>query len=194
MTATALQMREAPDAGVGRDIRALRRSRGLTLAELALRLGRSVGFLSQVERGLSAPTIEDLRALAAAFGVPVSWFFGTPGGDPAEAAHVVRAANRRALGTEEGGIVEELLSPDLGGSFEMFRSQFAVGAAMAEPVHRETEEAGYVVAGAFEIEINGTPHLLAAGDSFRFENLPYRWRNAGDVPCIVIWTVAPPIY
>ncbi|TIP87616.1 MAG: helix-turn-helix transcriptional regulator, partial [Mesorhizobium sp.] len=37
------------------DIRALRRARGLTLAEIGLKLGRSVGWVSQVERGLSIP-------------------------------------------------------------------------------------------------------------------------------------------
>ena len=37
---------------LGADIRALRKARGLTLAELAQTLGRSVGWLSQVERDM----------------------------------------------------------------------------------------------------------------------------------------------
>ncbi|WP_325073284.1 helix-turn-helix domain-containing protein, partial [Pseudomonas guariconensis] len=38
-------------------IRDLRKFKGLTLGELAQRIGRSVGFLSQVERGVSRPTV-----------------------------------------------------------------------------------------------------------------------------------------
>ncbi len=46
---------------------ALRKARGLTLAEIALRLSRSVGWVSQVERGLSTPSLSDLRAFADLF-------------------------------------------------------------------------------------------------------------------------------
>ena len=37
----------------------------------------------------------------------------------AERGDVVRAGGRRSLGTAEEGLVEDLLSPDLGGSFEI---------------------------------------------------------------------------
>ena len=161
------------------DIRALRKARGLTLAEIALKLGRSVGWVSQIERGLSVPSLGDLRALADLFGVPVSLFFAHDAPLAAERGVVVRGARRRALGTSESGLVEELLSPDLGGSFEMLRCEFAPG---------------YVVSGLFDIEIDGTWHQLTAGDSFRFAGKPFRWRNRGAVPAIVVWVVSPPVY
>jgi transcriptional regulator with XRE-family HTH domain len=176
------------------DIRALRKARGLTLAEVALRLGRSVGWVSQVERGLSTPSVADLRAFADIFGVPISLFFAhdVPSGD--ERGVVVRAGRRRSLGTSESGLVEELLSPDLGGGFEMLRSVFAPGAELTEPALRPTEEAGYVVSGLFEIEIDGIWHSLSTGDSFRFNRKPFRWRSPGDEPAVVIWVVSPPVY
>lgn len=176
------------------DIRALRKARGLKLAEIALKLGRSVGWVSQVERGLSMPSLADMRAFAALFDVPISLFFGHDVPDEHERGVVVRAGRRRALGTSETGLVEELLSPDLGGSFEMVRSEFAPGAELPARSLRQTEEAGYVVSGVFEIEIDGTWHRLAAGDSFRFEKKTHRWRNPGTEPAVVIWVVSPPVY
>jgi transcriptional regulator with XRE-family HTH domain len=176
------------------DLRALRKARGLTLTELALKMGRSVGWVSQVERGISRPAIGDLRALANVFGVPVSLFFTHEAADEAERGVIVRADRRRSLGTAETGLVEELLSPDLGGSFEILRSEFAAGAALAEPAVRATEEAGYVISGRFEIEIDGIWHALREGDSFRFREKPFRWRNPGSVPAVVIWVVSPPVY
>ncbi|MDX8496214.1 XRE family transcriptional regulator [Mesorhizobium sp. VK22B] len=176
------------------DIRALRKARGLTLAEIALKLGRSVGWVSQVERGLSVPSLGDLRAFAELFGVPVSLFFSHDVPVEKERGVVVRAGSRRSLGTSESGLVEELLSPDLGGSFEMLRSAFAPGAELMTEARRPTEEAGYVASGVFEIEIGGVWHRLGEGDSFRFEGKPFRWRNPGAEPAVVIWVVSPPVY
>ena len=181
------------DQLLARDLRALRKARGLTLADIGARLKRSVGWLSQVERGLSVPSIGDLRAFAEVFGVPVSLFFGHEAED-SERGVVVRSARRRSLGTTESGLVEELLSPDLGGSFEMLRSEFAPGAQLAETSLRQTEEAGYVASGRFDIEIDGVWHHLAEGDSFRFAAKPFRWKNTHAEPAVVIWVVSPPVY
>ena len=179
---------------VGADIRALRKSRDVTLTKLARHLGRSVGFVSQIERGLSEPSINDLRKIAEAFDVPLSLLFGENRGDPEEAHYIVRADARRRLGNAEDGLIEELLSPDLSGSFEILRSEFAPNAALKTPVLRDTEEAGFVVSGRFEIAIDGKWHVLEAGDSFRFAGQTYRWRNPGNEPAIVIWVIAPPTY
>ena len=61
---------------VGTDIRALRKSRSMTLIDFAAAIDRSVGFVSQIERGLSEPSISDLRNISGLFGVPLSFFFG----------------------------------------------------------------------------------------------------------------------
>lgn len=185
---------QGSDSVLAGDIRALRKARGMTLAECALRLGRSVGWFSQVERGLSTPSVPDLKAIAELFSVPLGLFFTHDVPDEAERGVVVRAGRRRALGTSESGLVEELLSPDLGGSFEMLRSVFAPGAALGRTAVRPTEEAGYVAAGTLDLEIDGTWHHLHEGDSFRFAGKPFRWRNPGSVPAVVIWVVSPPVY
>jgi transcriptional regulator with XRE-family HTH domain len=191
---TARSEQDNGDRLLAGDIRALRKARGLTLAEIALKLGRSVGWVSQVERGLSVPSLGDLRAFASLFDVPISLFFSHDVPVEQERGVIVRAGSRRSLGTSESGLVEELLSPDLGGSFEMLRSVFAPGAELKTETRRPTEEAGYVASGTFEIEIDGVWHRLGEGDSFRFEGKPFRWRNPGAEPAVVIWVVSPPVY
>lgn len=186
-----------PDNGerlLASDIRTLRKARGLKLAEIALKLGRSVGWVSQVERGLSMPSLSDLRAMAQLFDVPISLFFSHDVPEEQERGVIVRGARRRSLGTSETGLVEELLSPDLGGSFEMLRSVFAPGAELKAETTRPTEEAGFVVSGTLDIQIAGAWHRLEAGDSFRFEAKPFRWRNPGREAAVVIWVVSPPVY
>ena len=181
-------------SGIGADIRALRKARGLNLAELALRTGRSIGFISQVERGLSEPAIGDLRRLADIFEVPLGFFFMGAEADAADRGHVVRADRRRHLGNPEDGLVESLLSPDLGGRFEMFHCVFQPGAELPNEIERASEEAGYVVSGRLELWIGGREFTLDPGDSFRFREEPYRWRNPSNTETVVIWVISPPVY
>lgn len=189
---TLAQARRA--SGVGADLRALRKARGLTLAGLAEKVGRSVGWLSEVERDLTEPTITDLRRLADALEQPMSLFFGPNPAPEDERGYVVRWNSRRALGTTGQGLVEQLLSPDLSGSFEIVRSVFDPGAELAEFNQRATEEAGYLVAGELEMWIGARHFHLNPGDSFRVKGEPFRWRNPGTEPAIAIWVIAPPVY
>lgn len=181
-------------AGVGQELRRLRKLRRMTIARLAASTGRSVGFLSQVERGLTDISIRDLQGITEALNVPLSWFFVNAAAPEREQGHVVRADARRQVGNREGGLVEELLSPDLGGSFEMFRSQFEPGAEMETAQRRQTEESGFVVSGELDLFIDEQCFHLGQGDSFRINGELYRWRNPGGEPAIVIWVISPPIY
>ncbi len=181
-------------SGVGADLRALRKARGMTLSELALKVERSVGWLSQVERDLAEPAIADLRKLADALDQPLSLFFGPNNAPEDERGYVVRWNSRRALGSAEQGLVEQLLSPDLSGSFEIVRSVFDPGAELPEFNQRDTEEAGYLIAGELEMWIGERHFHLKPGDSFRFKGERHRWRNPGTKPAIAIWVIAPPVY
>lgn len=192
----AVAAKEIDDSAgsLGRSLRGLRKARGLTLQELALQLGRSVGFISQIERGLSDPSLKDLQALAKTFDVPVSWFYTLDDTEGGELEFIVRAGSRRTLGSPEEGVTEEFLSPDLGGSFEMFRSIIEPGASSNGERFRETEEAAYIVSGQLDLWIDDEKFELKSGDSFRYKDKPYRWHNSGIEPAVLVWVVSPPVY
>ena len=178
---------------IGNDIRALRRSRSWTLSDLAEQLGRSVGWLSQVERDVSEPALDDIRNIAGLFSLPVSFFF-SDSANSHEAAYIVRSGTRRVMTDAPKGLAESLLSPDLGGAFEIVHSVFAPGAACPEPFVRPTEEAGYVLEGRLVLFIDGVRFELNPGDSFRFAGEQITWVNEGAVNAVLIWVIAPPVY
>ena len=178
---------------IGSDLRALRRSRNWTLSDLADQLDRSVGWLSQVERNVSEPALDDIRKVAALFDLPVSFFF-SQSPDDSESTYIVRAASRRTMTDDHKGLVESLLSPDLGGAFEIVHSVFAPGAKCPEPFVRETEEAGYVISGTLTLTIDGGKFTLNPGDSFRFAGEKISWINEGSTDAVLIWVIAPPVY
>lgn len=178
---------------IGSDIRALRKTRRVTLAQLSQRLGRSLGWLSQVERNISVPSIDDLSAICRALDAPISILFRSAASEPAEQGLIVRARARRSIGTIEG-LTESLLSPDLTDDFEVVHSTFAAGAARPEPTRRATQEVAYLVSGKLDLRINDAAFTIDAGDSFRIRGEPYSWSNPYPEPAVAIWIIAPPVY
>src|ERR1700738_4250447 len=76
----AAQRSPGSDEALGGRIRAARSRRGLSLAELAASAGVSKSLVSQIERGIAAPSIDTLRRLASVLQVPVfSLFMEEPG-------------------------------------------------------------------------------------------------------------------
>lgn len=178
---------------LGADIRALRKARKMTLVELGDALGRSVGWLSQVERDKSHPAIADLGRMADVLDVSISSFLQV-GAAPDEEGLVVRSHARRPIGSRTPGLTEALLSPDLTDDFEMIHSTFDPGSEITEPLTRPTQEVCYIVKGQFDIDVGGKKFKLTAGDSFRLRGQPFLWSNTSDQPCEIIWVISPPVY
>ena len=189
-----LRQTEISSQSLGADLRALRKARGLTLVSMAKTLGRSVGWISQVERDLSRPSVDDLRAIAEVFAVPMSLFFGQSEAPVLEQGYVVRKGARRKIGSGEAGLIEEMLSPDLTDDFEVVHSVFQPGARLPKPNIRPTQEVGYLVSGRLDLMIGGREFTINPGDSFRIRGEAYAWANPYDEPAVAIWVIAPPVY
>jgi len=179
---------------LGADIRSIRKSRGITLIEISEKMERSVGWMSQVERDISQPSIDDLRTISSILDVQLSIFFGQVQADAKEAGRIVRKDTRRKIGTGTNGLVEELLSPDLTDDFEVIHSTFEPGAGLDDFVIRPTQEVGYLISGRLTLWIGDQKFNLDSGDSFRIRGEPHKWENTSTKNAVVIWVIAPPVY
>lgn len=173
------------------DIRRLRKANGLTLARLSEKLGRSVGWLSQVERGISLPTLADLRALAGQFKVPVTFFLQPEQENSEVMPGVVRNGLGRRLETRAPGVHRQLVSPHLGGNFTMLRTVFDPGASWKRPADRKEEDAGHVLSGTIELTHGERRNTLETGDSFTVSDGEAVWHNKGPSPASILWITAP---
>ena len=199
--ASAAQPSLAPNpvaaSPLGRQIRELREARGMRLAGLAAAIDKSIGYVSQIERGRSEISISTLKKISDALGVQISWFFqGYDPAVPAEHGYVVRREHRRPLNFPGTGIEEELLSPTLTGEAELILSSFAPGARSGdEQVSRPAEQSGYVIAGILELDVAARRFRLRAGDSFRIgRGEQFTARNPGSEISVSLWVIAPPKY
>ena len=119
---------------VGETLRRRRQIRGMSLRQVAEKAGISVGMLSQVERGLAAPSIKTLRAVCAAMDMPVNWLFHRDGeGRSPASAFIVPAGARRSLTYQGGALTKELLTPDTQPTIQMLRFVLQPGVSSGEP-------------------------------------------------------------
>ncbi|GGC46141.1 helix-turn-helix domain-containing protein [Chelatococcus reniformis] len=197
----AKQARTPPDAAdperpneMGRKLRMRRAIKGLSLQEVAERAEISVGLLSQIERGVTTPSLKSLRQICAALAMPIGWLF-----DLAEAEHddvVVRASARRTLDLGPKGMRKELLSPDAVPGIQMIRIVIRPGGASGEPYNNPAgTKCGTVLAGTLGLEVDGQDYILETGDSFAFAATQmHRFWCVGDQTVDLIWVVTPAIY
>lgn len=186
------------EAGIGHRLRLRRKVRGLSLQTVASRSGVSIGQLSQIERGISSPSLRSLRAVCDALDMPVGWLFDNGGeADPVDAGLIVRSENRRILDLGGKGMIKELLTPDSVPGIQMMRILIRPGGASGERPYRQEQGAkcGTVLRGALGLEIDGRTHHLRSGDSFAFDaSCLHRFWCEGQEECEVVWVVAPAVY
>ena len=78
---------------------------------------------------------------------------------------------------------------------QMFLEHYAPNAGTGEDlIVHDGETAALVVEGTIELEIGGKAHTIGAGGGYQlFSGVPYRIRNAGDTPVVVVCAVTPPM-
>lgn len=173
---------------VGVEIRRWRGQRGLTLAQVALRSGLNVGYLSQIENDKASPSLESLAAIGDALDVPVAWFLMGDAGAPV----VVRASERSVKLGPDGGRVERV---DGGTSRDLAILQVCVpsGTGVGDHTHPGLEH-HLIVAGTWRMRQGDHEFDLGPGDYVRWDGtVPHAAENVGpDEGAMLIVSVRRP--
>ena len=180
------------DVAVGRRIRDLRRVRQFSLETVAARTELSIGFLSQIERGLSSPSLRVLATLADVLGVGIAALFGaSPSADGGSDQVVTRGQQRPELKLWRTGVSKQLLSPASADSkLNLFLVHLEPGGSTGDELYtHDGEEAGLVLEGEMLLTVDSETWSLKTGDSFRFASRrPHRFSNpAQDAKAVVLW-------
>ncbi len=187
----------AADIWLGQQLRALRKGREMSLTDLAASTGLSIGNISQIERGVSSPSVRSLKKLGEALQVAVGDLFQETDLPPAkEMTYIVRRKTRPLLNLADTGVQKELLTPTTPGALQMLLVTIQPGGSSG-PEHytHRGEEAGLVLGGTLELWIEDDRFILKDGDTFRFKSTqPHRFGNAGAKTATVLWVTTPPGY
>ncbi len=207
----------APDL-IGRRLREARTARGMSLREMARRIGVSPSFVSQVERGKANPSVGTLYAFCTELGAsldeltrespdpdgaPVTGSGPAAGSDaqlswdpravawPRIGAPVQRVQGRRRI--QLSGVVWERLTHDEDPYTDFLHVHYEPGSASCpenDMMRHGGREYGYIVSGRIDIQIGFDLYHLGPGDSIHFDSTtPHRLSNPYDEPCTGIWVV-----
>jgi transcriptional regulator with XRE-family HTH domain len=189
VSAPAAPRESEQEVVLGSGIRAERLRQNLTLAQLAERAGLSASALSQIERGVTDPSIGSLRRIAAALQVPFFQFLlERESPDP-----VVRKSERRTITFPNRTMQYQLLTPNLRGPFEVLAMDLAPGAASGEQaLGHDSEECMVILQGTVEVQVAGASYVLHAGDSIWIQrNAPHRVVNHAARTAEILMVISP---
>ncbi|MFF3866517.1 helix-turn-helix domain-containing protein [Micromonospora sp. NPDC001898] len=159
-------------AGVGPRLRALRRQRETTLADLSAATGISVSTLSRLESGTRRPTLEQLLPLARAHGVTLDDLVGAPPtGDPR--VHL-RPISRHDL--------TMLPLTRRAGGIQAYKLVIPAGSRRREPDPQTHEgyEWLYVLNGRLRLVLGERDMELTPGEAAEFDTRVPHWFGAAD--------------
>lgn len=166
-------------------VRKRRKQLGLTLAMLCNKAGLSVGYLSQVERGNSVPTLGTLAAIADALDVGLDYFITAP--KPLEA--ISRAHNRPQFSLEGSSIIYESISTDFPGSELTSYILHVPPGYQSETVSHEGEEILMMLDGMIEQTLGGETFQMGVGDCLHYAGTtPHSWKNPTNATARILWT------
>lgn len=175
---------------LGNNIRHLREKRGYTLKQIAEKSGLSVGFISQVERAQTEPSLASLKKLASALEVTIKELF--------EQVSVPCEVVRKGKGVKMtvDGVKFELLAAIENKAMEPLFECIEPGGGTKQFLEpHEGEEFVWIKSGSLTFRVGECTYRLNEGDSIYFKaDQPHTCVNDKDTPCEVLWISTPPMY
>lgn len=164
---------------VGKNLLAIRKSRSLSLDNVAEMTGVSKAMLGQIERGDSNPTISVLWKIVSGLGISFTTLIEEIDSD----VTVVSPEDQEPFSEEEGDYrVYPLFPYNLRTKFESYMVRINPGCEHeSEPHNDGVEEYIFVHRGVLELGHGDERYEVPAGNAVRFNaNRPHRYRNPGE--------------
>jgi transcriptional regulator with XRE-family HTH domain len=208
-----------PGTGLGPRLRLVRSSRQLSVRELARRVGCSASLISQIERGVSVPSVGVLYSLATELGTSLDYLlFGSGAGPDAapaaapparEAAAEVAVAAGDPAATSSPAIVQqgcdrriidlasgvrwERLTPQSEAMTDFLEVIYSPGGHSTDerrPLRHDGREYGLVISGTLTANVGFESYELGPRDSIAFDSsTPHEYLNKTGDVVRAIWVV-----
>ncbi len=177
---------------IGDRIKRRRIRLGLTQEELAARTELSKGFISQLERDLTSPSIATLTDILEALGTDLADFFAE------------RREEKVVFGTDDVFVKEDeelghavywLIPNAQKNLLEPIMVTLSPGGSTLEDDPHEGEEFGYVLAGSIILRLGEREFKVRRGSSFCFKpSSVHSIHNNGKTEAKVLWVATPPSF
>jgi transcriptional regulator with XRE-family HTH domain len=205
-----------PGTGLGPRLRLARDERQLSVRELARRIGCSASLISQIERGVSVPSVGVLYSLATELDSSLDHLlFGADprrpapvsepaarepaardepaAGEPESGPGIVQRAGARNIIDLASGVRWERLTPGADAMTDFLEVIYSPGGHSTDerrPLRHDGREYGLVISGTLLANVGFESYELGAGDSIAFDSsIPHEYLNKTGEPVHAIWVV-----
>lgn len=177
---------------IGHRMKELRIFYGLTQQELADRSELSKGFISQLERNLTTPSIGTLLDLIQCLGTTPAEFFAE------EEPEQIVFRNEDYFekeDTEKNHLIEWLVPNAQKDAMEPVRLTLHPGGKSDIYLPHEGEEFGYILKGSVRISYGTKTYPVKQGESFYLKSgKKHHIENTGKKDAVLIWVTNPPSF
>jgi transcriptional regulator with XRE-family HTH domain len=185
---------------IGTSLRSVRESRGVSLRELARRVGISASAISQIETGRSRPSVETLYGIVRELGIALDDLFPAEAGARAgvrsansAASSLVQPAGTRQSIDLESGVRWERLTPTTEPDVDFLYVTYDVDGSSSVNgtlMRHAGREYGLVLEGALRVTVGFDTHVLHPGDSIAFDSTtPHLLQAADGEQAKAVWFV-----
>jgi len=175
---------------IGKKLKELRLRNDLTLGALASRSELTKGFLSQVERNLTTPSISTLEDILEALGTNMSEFFREE-----EERKIVFSEQDFFVDDQEDFKIEWIIPNAQKNEMEPILLTLRSKKKSNEMLAHSGEEFGYVLKGAVTLISGNKKFKIKAHETFYLEGKRTHYLyNHGNCDAKVLWVTTPPMF
>ncbi|WP_050635446.1 helix-turn-helix domain-containing protein [Candidatus Stoquefichus sp. SB1] len=175
---------------IGGKIKRLRIANQLTLEELANRSELTKGFLSQVERNLTSPSIATLEDILEALGTSLHEFF-----NETQDEQIVFKKDDYFVNTQDDYVISYIVPNAQKNEMEPILIELAKAKMSMEMEPHDGEEFGYVISGKIKLHYGQKAYVVNKGETFYLSGKRTHYlENCGDAKAKVIWISTPPLF
>ena len=178
----------------GEILRAVRERRGITLRQVAGKVGVSESLISQIERNKVSPSVETLISIADTLEIDLEYLFRDYKRKKSVTLVTPQERTRRVF---EGVTYEHLTTlSDPADEYSMEALMLTLDGNSSrgdkEYGHRG-RELGIILEGTAQLSYGDQKYTLAAGDCVTFDSdIPHNLSNNDSAPLRAVWIITPP--
>ena len=175
---------------IGNKLKELRVLKGLTQEELADRSELSKGFISQLERNLTSPSITTLMDILQCLGTSIGEFFNEA---PDEQIVFGKPDYFVKVDTEYKNEIKWIIPNAQKNTMEPIYLTLEAGGSTCPDTPHEGEEFGYILQGTVSIHLGNKTYKAKKGESFYYtaDKTHFLSSKSG---AVLIWVSSPPSF
>jgi Predicted transcriptional regulators len=177
---------------IGRKLKELRVTKGLTQEELADRAELSKGFISQMERDLTSPSIATLVDILQCLGTDLKDFFN----DSSDTQIVFKDIDYfKKIDSDLKNKIEWIIPNAQKNIMEPIRITLEPGGSTYPDNPHEGEEFGYILQGSITVHLGNISYKAKKGEAFYFTANKKHYITASvKTGATLIWVSSPPSF